>query len=542
MEKKEKIFSWKRSDKVQGNLINCRINNRKIFCLAGRIVALVISCWLWLMALFLPGRTDQIQISFSPDISRSWVGSYFYSFRLEDWRIHQGRIECLRPSANCYLYLLTREVEGNSGSLAIRFLVTIPELPERPRTRNFIGLRIGIKGKTGDYREAAVSGQGLEVGLATDGLLFIGELESVSSEEKLETLRRVLRKEAEFRLNLEAEGNEFNLRLAVAEPVSGKVLDELEEFHLPADRVSGGLALVSNLPEVKTSSENPVSFFKEFKAEGNLLKSFEERALGPVVFTLYTLSQKTLRLTAQLIPGSLTEETVVNLDIQQDGHWVEKAKSRLNLNSWTACFEIPDWNYQEDKEFRLRIVEPEPALEIARNYTGKIRKDPLEKDQIWLAVLSNNQEEGFPHLRLVSELKKHDPDLIFFGGNQIYGRPAAYWRQNLSLEQARQEYWRQWLLFGWEFSDLLKNRPAILIPEARDFFQLKLWGENGRSVVTETISDPIAAQDSGGFLMPQEFIQLVLETQTSHLPHLKDKPPAPASWESYCCEVRAGGL
>jgi hypothetical protein len=488
-------------------------------------------------------RAGQLRLEFSPEINRPWVGPDFYAHRLEDWRLYQGRIECLASVSNRYLYLLTGEVDRGPGALEIAMTVSVPDLPERPRARNYLGFRLGLKSQSGDFREAAVSGQGLEAGLTTEGLLFIGEMESVSSKEKQESLKRALKNGVEFGLVLKASSRQFNIRLTVREPESGKVLDELEDFNLPWEMVSGGLALVSSLPEVRQKSGAAVSWFRDLGAEGSLFLSFEERALGPVAFTLYTLSLKTLRLTAQLVPGCLVEGTRAFLDVRESGRWSRVAESPVDLNSWVACFKVPDWDYQESKEFRVIVegLEQEPAK--ADIPMGVIRKESLTGDRLRLAVLSGNQEDGYPHAGLVKELKGLGPDLIFFGGHQVYGRPASFFKEKFSLNEARQEYLRQWLLFGWAFADLLKDRPSIILPEARDFFQTKLWGENGRLVEEESSgSDWIAAQDSGGFLMPEEFVRLVLKTQTSHLPERQGGRSSKDKINSYFCEVRYAGL
>lgn len=498
--------------------------------------------WFLLVLTLGPLAAGQLRPDWPQNLSRPWVGPDFYAQRLEDWRLTQGAVECLGATANRYLYLLTGEVTAGSGLLEISVRVSIQELPARARARNFVGLRLGIKSPGGDYREAAVSGQGLEAGLTTDGLLFIGELESVSSEEKQEELKRALRKGLELRLNLRTTGSQSSVRLAVVEPETGKTLDELEETHLSGDRVAGGLALVSSLPEVRPGAGAAVSRWRDLHISGNLFENHPERVLGPVAFTLYTLSRNKLALTAQLVPGCLTSETKAVLEIREDGRWVQAAEARVDLDSWLASFRVTGWDSSRDHEFRVRLEGQEPGSEFAHNPIGIIRKEPRERDRLVMAVLGNHQEEGYPHNGLVSALKKQDPDLLFFAGNQVFGRPNSFWREKFTVEEARREYLRQWLLFGWAFSGLLRDRPAVVMPDARDFFQAKLWGENGRLIKAEDYSDPVAAQDSGGFLMPAEFIDLVLATQVSHLPEVEGQPISGKDEDPYFREIRYGGL
>lgn len=497
----------------------------------------------FLVLVFIPAAAGQLWLKWSPQVSRQWVGPDFYAHRFEDWRLNRGEIECLAPASNRYLFLLTGEAKGvDSGHLQIVLKVSVPELPARPRARNYVGLRLNLKSRGGDYREAALSSQGLEIGLTTEGLLFIGELESVSSEEKLETLKKALRQGVELKLGLTMAGRESSLKLSVVEMGTGQVLDELEELHLPLEKTEGGLALVSSLPEVRVESGEAVSRFKEIRIEGSIFQNRPERALGPVAFTLYSLSRGTLRLSAQFLPGCLSSAAKAVLEIKEDGHWVAVARSPVRPDYWLATFCLPDWEASQDREFRVRLEGMSQDPDYTHIPTGIIRKEPGSQHRLLLAILRQNQEEGYPHNGLVSALKQQNPDLLFFAGNQVFGRPASFWREKFSPGQARQEYLRQWLLFGWAYSELLRDRPALVLPDARDYFQNKLWGENGRRVELASFPDPVAAQDSGGFLMPPDFIDLVLTTQVSHMPAAEDKladssAPDPPFWE-----IRYGGL
>lgn len=494
------------------------------------------------LLIYLSGNASDFKMNLAAELTRKWVGPDFWTNRLEDWRVNQGKLECFAPATDRYLYLLTRDIKPASGTLEVVFKAAVPELPERPRTKNFIGLRLGIKGKTGDYREAAVNGQGMEAGLSTDGLLLIGDLESVSSEEKQERLKSALKKAVELRLRVESRGNECLLRLTVSEAETGKVLDELEDYDLPSEKIAGGLAVVSSLPEIHQTGENPVSRFEGFQISGSLLEKHEERAFGPVAFTLYTLSKNSLKLSTQFIPWSLSEGARASLEIQREGDWQKMAESSVDRESWTALFKVANWKFTGDVGYRIVVDDKNwPGME-SLGYSGKIRKEPVDKAQLIMAVLSNNHEDGFPHPELVANLKKHDPDLVFFGGNQVYGRPASFWREKVTLEQMAQEYLRQWLLFGWAFGEILKDRPAIIIPDCGDFFQSKLWGEGGKLIDRALASDPIEAQDNGGYWLPVEFIRLVLKTQTSYLPDSEVAEISDTGIKSYFCEVNYAGL
>ncbi|MGC8892830.1 MAG: hypothetical protein ACP5P6_09560 [Candidatus Saccharicenans sp.] len=499
-----------------------------------------------ILLLSFPAEASDFSLKLPPNINRQWIGPEFWANRLEDWRVAGGKIENLTASSNCYLYVLTREIkshpETNSDRAEISFKVSVPSLPSRPRTRNYVGWRLGIKGPIDDYRSAAVAGQGMEVGVTTEGLLFIGDLESVSSEELQENVREALKEGIELKLRVEPGNSGFRVGLKVLTKDSEKVLDELEDGAVPSEKIGGGLALISSLTEVRLNGQQPVSTFDDLKLFGGLFKEYEQRAFGPVVLSLYTLSQNTLKLSAQLIPGSLSDQSKVSLEVQENGKWEKIADGGVDKDSWTAEFKIPGWKTDHDFDYRIAVVDKELGYAELPHYYGKIRKEPVDKKQLIMALLSNNNEEGFPHSELVANLEKQNPDIVCFAGNQIYGRPASFWHDNVLLDKLRQEYLRQWILFGWAFSELLKDRPAILIPDARDFFQQKLWGDGGKGGLSLKIADPIAAEDSGGFLLPAEFVRLVLKTQTTHLPDSPGPEIPGLGIKPYYSEVKYGGL
>jgi hypothetical protein len=477
----------------------------------------------------------------NPELIRNWIGPEFYANRLEDWRLNGERIECLTAASNRYLYWLTREIKNGKGDVRISFKASVPRLPERTRSRNFIGLRLGIKSQGDDYREAALSGQGLEVGVTTEGLLFIGELESVSPEEKQEEVREALEKGVVFRLEIASGDQGLKVNLTVIEPEKNKVLDELQEVSSTSEKIRGGLSLVASLPEVRGSAGQAIAQFEALQAGGEMLANYPERTWGPVVLSLYTLSQNLLKINLQLIPGSLSENSAVKMQIKQDGNWNTVAVGQVDKESWTVLFKIPDWKGEEDIDYRI-ATEDKSFNSPLPFYQGKIRKLPLDQKQLVMAILNNNQEDGFPHTELVNNLKKHNPDIIFFAGNQVYGRPASLWQENVTLGKLTQEYFRQWLLFAWAFSDLLKDRPAVLIPDAHDYFQLKLWGNGGRTGSAENLAGTVTLQDRGGFLLPAEFIRLVLKTQTSHLPDSLAWEISDSNLKSFYAEISYGGL
>jgi hypothetical protein len=143
---------------------------------------------------------------------------------------------------------------------------------------------------------------------------------------------------------------------------------------------------------------------------------------------------------------------------------------------------------------------------------------------------------------VVAAVQKHQPDLLFFSGDQVYeGDSPTFADSNPANIQL--DYLYKWLLWCWAYRDLTRDIPAITMPDDHDVFQGNLWGQGGRKAVPGTdrylppgvaITDPAAARDhDGGYVHPADFVKMVERTQTSHLPDPHDNEPLDQGITSY---------
>lgn len=108
-----------------------------------------------------------------------------------------------------------------------------------------------------------------------------------------------------------------------------------------------------------------------------------------VAFGLYTVSEGTLKLSAQLYPLYPDETRIVRLEVERDGQWQEIATAKVNDLGWSALIRVENWDATKDVAYRLR--HGKKAM-----YQGLIRHDPVEKDQIVVAAFScsSNKDRG----------------------------------------------------------------------------------------------------------------------------------------------------
>lgn len=233
-----------------------------------------------------------------------------------------------------------------------------------------------------------------------------------------------------------------------------------------------------------------------------------------VAFGIYTVSNKTLKLSAQLYPLYPEETREVRLEIAEKGAWKEIQKQTVNDLGWSALFRVGNWDTETDIKYRIRHGE-------TAQFEGLIRKDPLTKPEISMAALScnSNKDRGMRE-NYVRNINHQDPDLIFFAGDQSYDHT---------------EHTAAWLKFGLQFRETFRNRPAITIPDDHDIGQGNLWGENGKVSLTQGSPD-------GGYKYHPEYVKMVERCQTAHLPDPYDPTPIQQGIGVYYTDLSLGGI
>ncbi|GAA0712291.1 hypothetical protein GCM10009430_02550 [Aquimarina litoralis] len=233
-----------------------------------------------------------------------------------------------------------------------------------------------------------------------------------------------------------------------------------------------------------------------------------------IAFGIYTVSNQTLKLTAQLFPLYPKETREVRLEIKENGTWREVQKKMVNELGWSATFRINNWNYKENISYR--ILHSSEA-----RYDGVIRRNPTDKDEITLAALScNSNKDRGDRDHYIRNINFQDPDLVFFAGDQSYDH---------------QEHTAAWLKFGLQFREVFRNRPCITIPDDHDIGQGNLWGEYGKKAST-------MAGDDGGYFYHPEYVKMVERCQTSHLPDPYDPTPIQQDIGVYYTNLIWGGV
>jgi hypothetical protein len=96
-------------------------------------------------------------------------------------------------------------------------------------------------------------------------------------------------------------------------------------------------------------------------------------------------------------------------------------------------------------------------------------------------------------------------------------------------------------MHGWTWRELLRDTPSITIPDDHDVFHGNIWGEGGK-LADRSQGVGAEAQDSGGYKMSADFVNVVHRTQTGNLPLPADPRPALNGISVYFTSWRYAGL
>jgi hypothetical protein len=434
----------------------------------------------------------EFQSAWEDESARVWLGEDYWPERLADWRLRDGRAECVaapdEPGHRAVRVLTQRLGEGPGGFvMELRFEAAQP-------------VEVGFRFGEGDGA--------WRVGLGRDGQVFQGTSPVGTNGAAPDGARRL-------RLEGTEEGGALSIRATVLDAAGAKLAERVE--NVDETRVTGPIAFFA------TGGASLVSL----KMEGPRVVTDLRAHFGPIAGALHTLSRGVLKLTAQLLPVGADDLDRVFLETARQGVWETIGESVIETPGWTATFRVPNWRETEDVAYRLVYGE--------HTWGGTIRRNPVDRTELHLAALGGSgalQTEGSPvpsaaTRELATAVVEARPDLLLFPGGQVrIGAGRRGDASGLALD-----YLQSWYLWHASFRELTRDLPCIVLPGPADVFQRALWGEGGRPTLKDTL---------GGYVHPASFVQVVHRTQTNHLPDPVDPAPALQSLPVWFTELTYG--
>ncbi len=490
---------------------------------------------------------------------RVWAGPDFWANRLQDWQVRGGKLECLAAGPNQEartLHVLTREVLSAPGNLHLSVRTGVLDAGA---SGGFSGFLLGAGAGKLDYRGSALvhhlsgEGGGFFAVMDMNGALAFRDN---SSEKEKNTYPEISAEKTgapkprslweDVLLELEAApgaGGRYDLRLSARSFVTGEPLGEAVLHGRPASDLNGNIALVSSGARF---------WFRDLRIGGTKVATRPERAFGPVAAALHTVSRGVLKMTVQLLPVKPGQgEVALEHRAAPDGEW-KSTSAPVLTPGYTAHFRLENWDAARDHDYRIRY-----SGQIV--YTGRIRKDPIGKNEITVAAFTGQQviarpaddswgatgyaaprgrwtpqNVWFPHREITAGVAAQQPDLLFFSGDQIYesGNPTGRDHEGRFPEL---DFLYRWYLWCWSLGRLAQDTPAVLLLDDHDIYHGNIWGMGGRRNTSGDDQD-------GGYLYDPEFVQLAERVQAWHLPDAYDRVQPETGIGSYFTGFTYGGI
>ena len=573
------------------------------FCSSACIVAAAAGC----------APTGETGAAFTmrlPGLERVWIGPDYYGNRLQDWRLSGNRVEAIvgdsRRSVRT-LQLLTYALSEEPGRLEMSVRTGPIEPGGTAHENTWTGFLIGAGGDHVDHRISALVHDwpapdgGLIVALDGTGKVVVRDNSAIDSPKSVRANvsssadawplidpTSVEVGDSAFEdvvLDLVAEPVDsrsgYRLVVSVRDGQSGANLGEATYEDIPAEYLSGTVGLVSHNSrqlvengqlegreprpfESPVATTGPGYWFRDWSVSGSKVVHHPDRAFGPVMGAMHTLSRGTLKMTAQMGPLGPGDVRTGQLQIQRNGSWETVATGELVDLSYTMPFRVEGWDASADTPYRI-VYDLRVGGDIAASraggatetftYGGTIRAEPRGEDFV-LASMNcqhfsarpdrdasargywNHSGIWFPHAEVAEAVAYHDPDMLFFAGDQIYeGGLAGIVRE--PYDEAALDYLYHWYWFIWSFRDLMRDIPTLATPDDHDVYQGNIWGAGGKK--GEAIDD-ITAQDSGGYTMDARWVNAVHRTQSSHHPDPYDPTPIEQGISVWYSSVEYGGV
>jgi alkaline phosphatase D len=499
------------------------------------------------------------------DTGRVWLGPDFYANRLQDWRLEGGRILALegRPIKPMRtVHLLSRAVRGPG----FRVGVQIEGAGTSGSSDDWAGFLLGAGSPEIDHRISVLThhwpapGGGVFVGIDGRGRLVVRDNSSFTNRTGprrdyttsdwpllgiADSLGAVPSGNLTLQVDASLAGGEPLLEIRATDTATGKVLASGLVEGIPASAFEGTVALVSH---GSPRGDERGYAFSDWELSGRDVMPTPDRMFGPVLGIMYTQSRGTLKLTAQFGPLGASDSERAVLERRGAGGWEAIGTTSIKRDGYTATFRVPDWETSAASEIRvaydLRIGDGQVER---RYYEGSVPAEPIGRPFV-LAGLNCHHISGgdgswthnhfwYPHAELTSLVEYHQPDMVFFAGDQIYESGLEGIVRTPS-DEAILDYLNHWYRFVRAFGDLTRNRPTVAIPDDHDVYHGNVWGAGGKAAV-----GPFSpASDNGGYIMAPEFVNVVHQTQTSHLPDPVDPDPIDQDISVYFTDMVYGGV
>ena len=473
---------------------------------------------------------EKTTISWSNTHDRVWLDSRIWANPMEDWRVVNGAAECQTSGGNRNLHLITHQWMKLDGSADM--LVSLQRVGGQKKGAG-AGFRIGTRSELNEYRSNCFANGGINAGVVEDRLA-LGRKTGI----------RTIDIDQETILELKARPQNGQIKLALtAKTLSGELIDEVAE-RVPPQAVLGNVSLVNNFDSKLKKGQGGRYRFKNWSVAGNAFAVEPSRKFGPILWSMYSLSDSrsdegfVLKISALTGPLGDKDSHAVELQVNLDDKWMSMGTANLDPDAWTSTFRIPNWNEKVATPYRLIYREKKTdGSDEESLWSGTIKPNPSGRP-LRIGALTCQNHYGFPYEPVAENIIRLDPDLVYFSGDQLYESHGGYGLIRDPAGPAILNYLRKYYMFGWSFREAMRDRPTICIADDHDVFQGNIWGQGGAPMDIETGG----TSSNGGYREPARMVNVVHKTNTSHHPDFYDPTPVQQGISVYFGDMVYGGV
>ena len=463
---------------------------------------------------------------------RVWLGGECWANPMEDWHIVDGGAECQSGGGNRNIHLLTHQLTNADQPFAMS--VTVSQIA-KGKNDSGVGFRVGIQSDINEYRSNCFAKTGIKAGIV-DGELTLGNKRvAISFEEALKDVALSLTGKAD-------KNNETQYVLnLVARDKDSKVLGTLKT-NVAKENILGNVSVVNNFDPKTKPNQGARYRFTNWSAVGKAFTVDAKRKFGPILWTMYSLSDSrseegfVMKLSALTGPLGEDDSKDVELFIKQDNQWNSLGTASLDTDAWVATFRIANWNETIATPFMVVYRQKNKSgSETESIWEGTIKPNPVDRP-LRIGALTCQNDYAFPYEPVANNLKALDPDLLYFSGDQLYESHGGYGLIRDPAEPAILNYLRKFYQFGWSFRDAMRDRPTLCLPDDHDVFQGNIWGEGGAKMSEGSTSS------KGGYREPARMVNVVHKTNAAHHPDYYEPQPVKQGISVYYGDMVYGGV
>lgn len=229
-------------------------------------------------------------------------------------------------------------------------------------------------------------------------------------------------------------------------------------------------------------------------------------------------------------PTATDEVETVSLSLRDDvgDEWAQVQSQRIDRLTATSLFRLESWPRYKKRFFKVTCGDSVSE--------GIFRAEP--KGDLKLAALSCHKDIAWPWTEAIAELISHDPDMVFFSGDQIYendyGSPMFRAQTAEEVPKGMKNYLEKYRKFGEAFRELMRDRPTIMITDDHDVFANDLWGKGGARMNGN--------RTTGGYPTHPDWVNAAEFTQTGNLPDPVHPGPHGDGVLAYYTALEYGGV